>query len=193
LFGEKVSHSKRGNIGFLGGGEKDSDEGPVKLPPLVVDADGLKLLAKIPEWWKNLPSPAVLTPHPGEMSVLTGLSVADIQADRLENARKFAQKWGQVVVLKGAFSIVAAPDGRTVVIPVATPALAKAGTGDVLAGIIVGLRAQGLPAFEAACAGGWIHGQAGLVAEERIGTAASVLASDVLEAIPVVLERLQSK
>ncbi len=190
LFGEKVSHAKKSIIGFLGSEEKGGQEELAKLPPLVMDADGLKLLAKIPEWWKNLPSPAVLTPHPGEMGVLTGQSVADIQADRLETARKYAQEWAQVVVLKGAFTIVAAPDGRTAVIPVATPALARAGTGDVLAGIIVGLRAQGLPAFEAACAGGWIHGQAGMAAEERLGTAASVLASDVLEAIPVVLGRL---
>jgi hydroxyethylthiazole kinase-like uncharacterized protein yjeF len=192
LFGEKVSHTKRSSIGFLSGEAKARGEETVNLPPLVMDADGLKLLAKIPEWWKNLPAPAVLTPHPGEMSVLTGLKVAEIQSNRLETARKYAQEWGQVVVLKGAFSIVAAPDGRTAVIPVATPALARAGTGDVLAGIIVGLRAQGLQAFDAACAGGWIHGQAGLVAEERLGTATSVLASDVLEAIPVVFEKLKT-
>ncbi len=191
LFGEKITHAKRGNIGFLGGEEKSGSEEAAKLPPLVVDADGLKLLAKIPEWWKNLPSPAVLTPHPGEMGVLTGLSVANIQSDRLETARKYAKEWGQVVVLKGAFSVVAAPDGRTAVIPVATAALARAGTGDVLAGIIVSLRAQGLPAFEAACAGSWLHGQAGLAAEENLGTTASVLASDVLEAIPEVLAGLQ--
>lgn len=191
LFGEKAAHPKRGSIGFLGGGgEKASEQAAETLPPLVMDADGLKLLAKIPEWWKNLPSPAVLTPHPGEMSVLTGMKVSDIQADRMGTAQKYAQEWGQVVVLKGAFTVIAAPDGRLAVIPVATPALARAGTGDVLAGIIVGLRAQGLPAFEAACAGGWIHGQAGLAAEQRIGSPTAVLAGDVLEAIPVVLEGL---
>ncbi len=191
LFGEKASHAKRSSIGFLGSGEKAGEEEATPLPPLVIDADGLKLLARIPQWWKNLPSPAVLTPHPGEMAVLTGLGVAEIQANRQETARKYAMEWGQVIVLKGAFSIVAAPDGRTAVIPVATPALARAGTGDVLAGIIVSLRAQGLPAFEAACAGGWIHGQAGLAAEAKLGTAASVLASDVLEAIPQVLASLE--
>jgi NAD(P)H-hydrate epimerase len=83
------------------------------------------------------------------MSVLTGLSREAIQADRLEVALRCSRAWGHVVVLKGAFTLVAAPDGRLAVIPVATPALARAGTGDVLAGLIVGLRAQGLEAFQA--------------------------------------------
>ena len=123
------------------------------LPPVVIDADGLKLLKQTPDWTKRLPAPAVLTPHPGEMSVLTGLPVGEIQSDRLEIARAYSRDWGHVIVLKGAFTIVAAPDGQTAVIPVASPALARAGTGDVLAGLIVGLRAQGVPGFEAAVAG----------------------------------------
>jgi hydroxyethylthiazole kinase-like uncharacterized protein yjeF len=183
-------NQKRAGIGFLGARDDAGDAEAVKLAPLVVDADGLKLLAKLPDWWKRLPAPAVLTPHPGEMAVLTGLPVAEIQADRLGVALKFAQKWGHVVVLKGALSIIAEPAGRIGIIPVATAALAKAGTGDVLAGIITGLRAQGVAAFEAACAGAWIHAQAGLEAEDQIGTAASVLAGDVLEAIATVLEDL---
>jgi hydroxyethylthiazole kinase-like uncharacterized protein yjeF len=150
------------------------------LPPMVIDADGLKLLKQQAEWAKRLPAPAVLTPHPGEMSVLTDLPVSQIQSDRLETARKFSRTWGHVVVLKGAFTVIAEPEGRTAVIPVASPALAHAGTGDVLAGLITGLRAQGTPAFKAAVAGAWIHASAGLRAAEAMGGTASVLAGDVL-------------
>lgn len=134
---------------------------------------------------------SVLTPHPGEMSALTGLPVPEIQANREAIARKYAQEWGRVVVLKGAFTVVASPDGRSTVIPVATPALARAGTGDVLAGLIVGLLAQGLPAYDAAVAGAFIHAQAGLRAAENLGTAASVLAGDVLNAVPEILAELE--
>lgn len=193
LFSGKPVHHARGGIGFLGTVEpvEGQADTPV-LPPLVIDADGLKLLAKLDNWAKLVPAPAVLTPHPGEMSVLTGLPVEEIQADRLAVAERFAAEWGHVVVLKGALSIIAAPDGRTAVIPVASAALARAGTGDVLAGLICGLRAQGLGAFEAAWAGAWIHAQAGLAAAEWQGCEASVLAGDVLEAVPEVLEGLQS-
>lgn len=134
---------------------------------------------------------SVLTPHPGEMSALTGLPVPEIQANREAIARKYAQEWGRVVVLKGAFTVVASPDGRSTVIPVATPALARAGTGDVLAGLIVGLLAQGLSAYDAAVAGAFIHAQAGLRAAENLGTAASVLAGDVLNAVPEILAELE--
>jgi NAD(P)H-hydrate epimerase len=122
-----------------------------------------------------------LTPHPGELSILTGISRDEIQADRLAVARRFSQAWGHIVVLKGAFSVIAAPDGRTTVIPVASPALARAGSGDVLAGMIVGLLAQGLPPYEAAVAGAWIHAQAGVRAAEALGNAACVMAGDLIE------------
>ena len=84
-----------------------------------MDADGLKLLSRLPGWPADLPSPAVLTPHPGEMSVLTGLSKAEIQADRLGIARRYSQAWGHVVILKGAFTVIAEPGGEATVIPVA--------------------------------------------------------------------------
>ena len=103
------------------------------------------------------------------MSVLTGLSKDEIQSDREAVAAKFAKQWGHVVVLKGAFTVIAAPDGRIAVLPFASAALARAGTGDVLAGLIVGLRAQGVEAFEAAVAGAWIHAQAGLTGLEEVG------------------------
>lgn len=160
------------------------------LPGVVLDADGLKLLSRLPDWPQRLPSPAVLTPHPGEMAVLTGLSTAELQTDRLETARRFSQQWGHVLVLKGAFTVVADSEGSLAVIPVATPALARAGTGDVLAGLIVGLRAQGVPPFDAAVAGAWIHAQAGLQAVQELGSAAAVLAGDVLRAVPRILARL---
>jgi ADP-dependent NAD(P)H-hydrate dehydratase / NAD(P)H-hydrate epimerase len=161
-----------------------------ELPPIVIDADGLKLLRQLPDWARRLPSPAVLTPHPGEMSVLTGLPKEQIQADRLGLAQRCSQEWGHVVVLKGAFTVVAAPEGDSAIIPVATPALARAGTGDVLAGLIVGLRAQGVQAFEAAVAGAWIHAYAGLQAVEQVGNPASVLAGDVLKAAVSVITDL---
>jgi NAD(P)H-hydrate epimerase len=159
--------------------------------PMVVDADGLRHLSQVVDWPKNIFSPAVLTPHPGEMSALTGLSKEEIQSNREAVAMRHAKEWGHVVVLKGAFTVIASPDGRSTVIPVATSALAKAGTGDVLAGLIVGLRAQGVDAYDAAVAGAFIHAQAGLFAAETMGTTASVLATDVLDAIPDVLAELE--
>ncbi len=181
--------SPRARIGFVHADEAASAEAS-PLPPLVVDADGLKLLAQIEGWARKLPAPAVLTPHPGEMSVLTGLERSEIQAERLGVAERFAAEWGHVVVLKGAHTVVAAPDGRTAVLPIANAALARAGTGDVLAGVIAGLRAQGVDAFEAAVAGAWLHGMAGLYALDDLGNAASVLAGDVLAALPEVLAGL---
>ena len=178
-------------IGFVHQEAEKNEEKNAKLPPIVVDADGLKLLAQIKDWQKKIPAPAVLTPHPGEMSVLTGLSTDDIQGNRLEIAGKYAKEWGHVVVLKGAFTVIAAPDGRSTVIPVASPALARAGTGDVLAGLIVGLRAQGLDAYEAAVAGAWIHAQAGLYAADDLGTTVSVLAGDVLDSVSDVISDLE--
>ncbi len=186
-----LEKSPHGHLGFVRNQEVKADVKHVSLPAMVLDADGLKLLAKIPDWPKMLPAPAILTPHPGEMAALTGLEIEEIQKDRLLIARKFAQEWGHVVVLKGAFTIVAAPDGRTTTIPVATSALARAGTGDVLAGLITGLRAQGMEAYDAGRAGAWIHAQAGLSAIEIIGTPTAVMASDVLEAIPDVLANLE--
>lgn len=167
---------------------KPAREKPAKsLPPLVVDADGLKLLAHIPGWQGLLPAESVLTPHPGELSIMTGINKHEIQADRLGIAQRLAQEWGHILVLKGALTVVAAPDGQLALIPVASPALARAGTGDVLAGLIVGLRAQGVPAFEAATAGAWLHAQAGLYAARRLGSTATVLAGDVLGSVLEVM------
>ncbi len=178
-------------IGFVHRDEEKKEDANSKLPPMVIDADGLKLLGQMKDWYTRIPAPAVLTPHPGEMAGLTDLSTELIQEKRQEIANQYAKTWGHVVVLKGAFTVVAAPDGRSTVIPVATPALARAGTGDVLAGLIVGLRAQGLEAYEAAVAGAWIHARAGLYAADDLGTTASVLAGDVLNSISDVISDLE--
>jgi NAD(P)H-hydrate epimerase len=159
--------------------------------PTVVDADGLRHLAEIPGWHKKIFPDAILTPHIGEMSALTGLTKEKIQENKNETALKYAKEWGHVVVLKGAFTVIAAPDGRMTIIPVASPALAHAGTGDVLAGLIVGLRAQGLDAYSAAVAGAFIHAEAGLIAAEDLGATASVLASDVLNSVVDVMSELE--
>jgi NAD(P)H-hydrate epimerase len=160
------------------------------IPDMVIDADGLKILSRIPGWHRLLPAPAVLTPHPGEMAVLTGETIQDINQHRIEVAETYAKIWGHVVVLKGAFTVIASPEGQTAILPIATPALARAGTGDVLAGLIGGLRAQGLAAYQAAIVGAWIHAKAGLHAAKVLGNSASVLAGDVLAAIKDVLTRM---
>jgi NAD(P)H-hydrate epimerase len=191
LFYGALAKPTHGRMGFIQSASgKVSGTKTTALPPLVIDADGLKLLSKIPEWPKLLPDLTILTPHPGEMSIMTGLPIDEIQQDRLVYACKYAKEWGHIVVLKGAFTVVAHPDGRTTTIPVATPALARAGSGDVLAGIIVGLRAQGLGAYDAARLGAWVHAQAGLLAGQIQGSANAVLAGDILDAISDVLAGL---
>lgn len=191
LAGKSAQKKAAARIGFVHTEGKKKVETENNIPPLVVDADGLKLLAQIKDWGAKLPALSILTPHPGEMSVLTGLSKEEIQEDRQTVAARYAKEWGHVVVLKGAFTLIASPDGRVTMIPVASPALARAGTGDVLAGLIVGLRAQGLDAFDAAVAGAWIHAQAGLYAADDLGTTASVLAGDVLDSVSDVLSDLE--
>ncbi len=190
LLGATTGPTRGAGMGFVRQEGLDPDSRRADLPPLVVDADGLKLLARITDWHGHLPAETVLTPHPGEMAVLTGVEKEEIQADRLEVAERFAGEWGHVVVLKGALTVIAAPDGQTTVIPVATPALARAGTGDVLTGLIAGLRAQGVGAYASAVAGAWLHAQAGVLARDYLGHSASVLAGDVLAAVPDVLAEL---
>lgn len=158
---------------------------------VVVDADGLNLLADHPAGPRALPIGAVLTPHPGEMARLTGLTVAAVNADRLAVARRWAAAWRHVVVLKGAHTVVAAPDGRCAIVPIATAALAKAGTGDVLAGLIAGLLAAGAPQFEAAATAVHAHALAGLrLAASPAGDRAAV-AGDLLAHIGPVWRSLE--
>jgi len=179
----------RSQFGFVHPEERATSD--LSLPPCVIDADGLKLIAQFDGWHSYLPKDTVLTPHPGEMAVMTGLSKNEIQHDRIGIAKKWAKKWRHIVVLKGAFTVVAAPDGKAMVIPVASPALARAGTGDVLAGAIGGFRAQGLGAYEAAILGSYVHAKAGEFAAEILGTNAAVMAGDVADAIAMVLSELE--
>ncbi len=158
----------------------------------VVDADALSLLPEIDDWSSRLPPETVLTPHPGEMATLTGEDKGSLQADRVASAKKWAAAWGHVVVFKGAFTVVAAPDGRVSVLPFATSALASAGTGDVLAGAIAGLRAQGVAGYEAAVLGAYLHGLAGELAAQMLGSEASVMAGDVIGALPEAMETIAS-
>lgn len=189
LDNKEGTKQRRKKLGFEEGeSEKTTDK--IILPPLVVDADGLKLLSKIPDWEKKLPPNTILTPHPGEMSVLTGMKTADIQKDRIGTAQNFAKKWNQIVLLKGAGTVIADPSGDFAVIPVATAALATAGTGDVLAGIIGGMIAQGLQPYQAAVLSAWIHAKAGILAGKNLGTDRSVTASDIVQAIPIVLKQI---
>jgi NAD(P)H-hydrate epimerase len=160
------------------------------IPPLVVDADGLNILSEMEGWAESLPPGAILTPHPGEMARLIDCSIAEVEADRIGVARRQAESWGHVVVLKGAFTVVAAPDGRVVLEPFANPGLATGGTGDVLAGIIVALRAQGADAFEAATAGAYLHGLAGDIACQALG-AAGMTAGDVITALPQAWQKME--
>jgi hydroxyethylthiazole kinase-like uncharacterized protein yjeF len=164
---------------------------PDHTHPLVVDADGLKLLARIAGWQSHLPAGSVLTPHPGEMAVLSGMKTDEVQADRLHLAEHYAHAWNQVVVLKGALTVIASPDGQTGLIPLATPALARAGTGDVLAGMITGLMAQGVNAYQAACSAAYLHGMAGIAAAEVTGNTASVLAGDIIDCLPGQISRIK--
>ena len=129
----------------------------------VLDADGLNAAAQLLAAGEAFPHPAgelIVTPHPGEMARLTGLSAAQINADREETARTYAQKWNVVVVLKGSRTVVAAPDGRVRVNPTGNPGLARGGSGDVLSGMTAALLACGLPAFEAAACAVYLHGAA---------------------------------
>jgi NAD(P)H-hydrate epimerase len=181
----------KGPIGFLPHSATEESQRP-ELPSLVVDADGLNALAMVDGWWKALPPDTILTPHPGEMARLMGgeTTAKEIQADREGTARRMAAEWTAVVVLKGAFTVVAAPDGRVVVVPFANPGLATAGSGDVLAGAIVGLRAQGMGAFEAAVAGAYLHGLAGELARADLGDMGMV-AGDLPSRLPLALQRVR--
>lgn len=161
-----------------------------ELAPLVLDADALNLLAKTPHWWQKLPSDAILTPHPGEMSRLTGLSVEEIQSRRLSVARDSAMSWQKTIVLKGACTVVASPDGRASVNPTINPGLASGGTGDVLAGAIAGLVAQGLSLRDAAVAGVFLHSQASETARKQLGDA-GMLASDLLPLLPAAIKDIK--
>lgn len=160
--------------------------------PTVVDADGLNALSGQEAWAELLPKRAVITPHPGEMARLLRRTTADVQNDRFASAAQAALTSEAVTVLKGAHTLVAATNKPARVSPFKTDALAKAGTGDVLAGAVAGLIAQGLNEFDAASAAVYVHALAGVLAAERMGDAAGVLASEVADALPAALARVRA-
>jgi NAD(P)H-hydrate epimerase len=124
------------------------------------------------------------------MARVAGVSVAEVQADRAGIAKRVAGEWHKTLVLKGAYSVIAAPDGRCRISPVANPGLASAGTGDVLAGAIAGLLAQGLSLFDAAALGVFLHAQAAEMVKAKLGDA-GMLASDLLPVLPQVIKKLK--
>jgi len=160
------------------------------LPFLVLDADALNTLAQTRNWWQQLSGDAILTPHPGEMARLAGMTVDGVQADRVGMARKVAQDWHKTIVLKGAYTVIAAPDGQVRISPIANPGLASAGTGDVLTGAIAGLVAQGLSLFDAAALGVYLHGEAGEMVKAKLGDA-GMTATDLLPVLPLVIKQLK--
>jgi len=160
-------------------------------PPIVVDGGGLNMLAKAGEWWRDVKRPLVLTPHPGEFARLTGAAVDGSDEERQAAARAAAHRFGQVLVLKGARTVVAAPDGRLAASGVANAVLATAGSGDVLAGAIGSLMAQGVEAFDAACLGVYLHARAGERLSWRLGNA-GVLASDIAAELPATRHELDA-
>jgi ADP-dependent NAD(P)H-hydrate dehydratase / NAD(P)H-hydrate epimerase len=160
------------------------------LPPLVIDADGLNILATIPSWYEQLPTNSVLTPHPGEMARLLNLPVEQVKmADRAELARQAAQEWGHNVLLKGAYTVIASPTGDSALLPFANPLLAVAGSGDVLAGMIAAFLAQGLEPFQAAAVGGYLHGSAGELARSSYGKG-GMLAGELANLVPAARKRI---
>lgn len=166
--------------------------------PIVLDAEALRCMATIDGWWEGERRPAVLTPHAGEFARLRAGSGdqppddGDLEGDddaRLAAALDAAATWHSVVVLKGARTVIAAPDGTAAIAPFENPALATGGTGDVLAGTIGALLAQGLDPFAAARLGVYLHGLAGDAMRERFGDA-GLLASDLPDAIALARKRL---
>src|SRR5215212_3723568 len=167
-------------------------------PPIVLDAEALRSIATDEGWWEGDRRPAVLTPHAGEFARLRAGSGREPDADgdlaaddtaRATAARDAAQTWGQVVVLKGAKTVIAAPDGRLAIAPFENPALASGGTGDVLSGTIGSLLAQHVAPYDAARLGVYLHGLAGDAVRERLGDS-GLLASDLPDAIAIARKRL---
>ncbi|MDW7672066.1 MAG: NAD(P)H-hydrate dehydratase [Bacillota bacterium] len=157
--------------------------------PLLLDADALNLLVPHMDWLIQRKEPAVITPHPGEMARLTGLTIDAINNNRLDTAKKAARDWQSVVVLKGAGTIIASPEGEAVINLTGNQGMAKAGSGDVLAGVIGSLMAQGMESFEAAAVGCWIHGRAGDLAVSKVGPV-SLTAGDLIDMLPDAFMKL---
>ncbi|KJS13119.1 MAG: carbohydrate kinase [Peptococcaceae bacterium BRH_c8a] len=160
--------------------------------PCVLDADGLNAMTGRTELFRLVKSDLVLTPHPGEMARLCGISIDKVQNNRLATTAKKAVEWNTIVVLKGAGTVIAEPDGSIYINSTGNPGMASGGTGDVLTGLIAGLMAQGMTAGSAAAAGVYLHGRAGDAAAEQQGMA-GMLATDILEQLPGIIKELENE
>ncbi|MCL2698587.1 MAG: NAD(P)H-hydrate dehydratase, partial [Oscillospiraceae bacterium] len=163
--------------------------------PIILDADGIYLLSLninvLEENDRSFPfqSKVVITPHPMEFSRLTGMSVAEIQSDRIRHAREFAEKWNVVVVLKGVNTVIAAPGGKVFINITGNPGLAKGGSGDVLTGMIASFTAQGVRPLEAALLGVYLHGLTADYLAESVALA-GIMPGDIAELLPVMMKSL---
>jgi NAD(P)H-hydrate epimerase len=157
--------------------------------PMVIDADGLNALAGSIDSLRSRTRPTVISPHPGEMSRLTGMPIPDIQKNRERIAREHAAKWRVELILKGAPSLVATAEGAVFVNTTGNSGMATAGSGDVLTGIVAALLCQGVKASDAAILGTFLHGLAGDVAAERF-TTRGMVAGDMMRCLPEAWRRL---
>lgn len=155
--------------------------------PTVLDADALNCISDNPEILKKRKSEIIITPHPGEMGRLCGLSAKEVNADRVNVALRFAEKYGVITVLKGSGTIIASPNGRVLLNTTGNSGMATGGSGDVLAGMTAGLLAQGKNAFDCAAAAVYLHGKAGDFAAEKLGKI-SMLPSDIIDCIPAAFK-----
>ena len=160
--------------------------------PLVIDADGLFPFAREPELLLERGAPTILTPHPGEAAGLLGIDPAAINRDRPGTARRLAEQMGAVTALKGAATVIAAPDGRIAVNPTGGPVLASGGSGDVLLGLVTGFLAQGLDAFEAAALAAFVHGAAADRISARAGSS-GLLAGELANEVPATVAELRAE
>lgn len=158
--------------------------------PAVFDADALNILAKNMDYLKGHSAPLVISPHPGEMSRLTGKTIEQIEKNRIDIALEFADEFNLVCILKGAPSVIAAPSGQVWINPTGNEGMATAGSGDVLTGLIGGFLAQGLMDIDAAVLGCYVHGKAGDLAMENLGTR-GMIAGDILHMMPLALRELE--
>lgn len=160
--------------------------------PLIVDADGLNALSQNPMPLADREAPTILTPHPGEMARLAEKTTDEVQRDRSGTALRFAEAFRCVVVLKGAGTLIATPDGRLYQNTTGNDGMATGGTGDILAGLMGGFLAQGMQAEDAAVLAVYIHGLAGDIAAQRY-TRRAMIAGDMLESFPDAFRALEEK
>ena len=161
--------------------------------PLVIDADALNLLSRLDDWHEKLPANCLLTPHEMEFARLAGMEAQRVHAQRRELAAAFARRWRQTLILKGAGTLVARADGSLSRLPFANSVLSHGGTGDVLAGLAVGLSAQGLPLYDAARLAVWLHARSAMLALAETAHPAATLPSDLIGKIGRAMAELSGK